>query len=125
MSTDRKFFILGAVFAALGVAAGAFGTHALEGQLSEDLVNIFETGARYQLIHALALLATAWASTRWSEKHTAIAGWAFVVGILIFSGSLYALSLSNVRVLGAITPIGGAAFIVGWLMLAWAAWKHR
>lgn len=125
MNADRKFFILGAVFAALGVATGAFGAHALEGQLSEDLVSIFETGARYQLIHALALLAAGWASTRWSEKHTTIAGWAFVVGILIFSGSLYALSLSGIRVLGAITPIGGVAFIVGWLMLAWAAWKSR
>ncbi len=125
MSQDRRFFILGSIFAALGVAAGAFGAHALEDRLTPDLLSIFETGARYQLIHALALLAVAWASTRWSGKAVSIAGWAFMIGIVIFSGSLYTLSLTEIRILGAITPIGGVAFIVGWISLVWSAWKSR
>jgi len=125
VSQDRQFFISGSMFAALGVAAGAFGVHALEDRLTPELLSIFETGARYQLIHALALLAVAWASTRWSGKPISIAGWAFVIGIIIFSGSLYTLSLTGIRILGAITPIGGVAFIVGWISLAWSAWKDR
>jgi uncharacterized membrane protein YgdD (TMEM256/DUF423 family) len=120
---DRAFFIMGAVLAALGVAAGAFGAHALRGRLTPDLLNVFETGVRYQLIHALGLLAVAWAATRWPGRVTNIAGWLFLAGIVLFSGSLYALSVSGIRALGAITPLGGAAFIVGWMALAWAVWR--
>lgn len=120
---DRAFFITGAVLAALGVAVGAFGAHALRGRLTPDLLNVFETGVRYQLIHALGLLAVAWATTRWPGRATNMAGWLFLAGIVLFSGSLYALSMSGVRALGAITPLGGVAFIAGWIALAWAVWR--
>ncbi len=120
---DRRFFILGALLAMVGVAAGAFGAHALKVRLAPDMLAVFETGVRYQLVHALALLATAWACTRWDGGVTRAAGWLFVSGIVLFSGSLYALALSGVRGLGVVTPLGGAAFIVGWACLAWAAWR--
>jgi len=120
---DRVFFALGAVLAALGVAAGAFGAHALRGRLAPDLLAVFETGVRYHLIHALALLSVAWATTRWPGRATNIAGWLFLAGTVLFSGSLYALSVSGIRALGAITPLGGVAFIAGWLTLAWAVWR--
>jgi uncharacterized membrane protein YgdD (TMEM256/DUF423 family) len=120
---DRVFFALGAVLAALGVAAGAFGAHALRGRLAPDLLAVFETGVRYHLIHALALLSVAWASTRWPGRATNIAGWLFLAGTVLFSGSLYALSVSGIRALGAITPLGGVAFIAGWMALAWAVWQ--
>ena len=83
----------------------------------------FETGVRYHMYHALALLAVAWATARWPSAAVNASGWLFVAGIVLFSGSLYALSLSGVRWLGAITPLGGLAFLAGWLGLAWAAWK--
>ena len=118
---DRAFFIMGAVSAA--VAAGAFGAHALRGRLTPDLFNVFETGVRYQLIHALGLLAVAWAMTRWPGHAVNAAGWLFLVGTALFSGSLYALSVIGVRALGALTPLGGVAFIAGWLALAWAVWR--
>ena len=120
---DRAFFVMGAVLAALGVAAGAFGAHALRGRLTPELLAAFETGVRYHLIHALALLAAAWASTRWPGRVTNIAGWLFLAGIVLFSGSLYALSVSGIRALHAITPLGGVAFIAGWMALAWAVWR--
>jgi uncharacterized membrane protein YgdD (TMEM256/DUF423 family) len=113
--------ILGALSGFISVAAGAFGAHALKARLSADLVAVFETGARYQMFHALALVAVAWAVSRWPGSSAALAGWLFVAGTVLFSGSLYALSLSGVRTLGAITPIGGVAFLAGWLALAWAA----
>lgn len=120
---DRLFFVIGAVSALIGVAAGAFGAHALRGRLDTDLLAIFETGARYQMYHALALLVVAWAYTRWPGTLVTTAGWLLVLGTLLFSGSLYALSLSGVRWLGAITPLGGVAFLAGWLCLALAAWR--
>jgi uncharacterized membrane protein YgdD (TMEM256/DUF423 family) len=120
---DRTFFILGAVLAALGVAAGAFGAHALRARLSPEMLGVFETGVRYHLIHALGLLAVAWAAMRWPGTAANAAGWLFVAGTVLFSGSLYALTLSGIRALGAITPLGGVAFIAGWLTLAWAALK--
>lgn len=118
---DRIFFMLGSLSALIGVAAGAFGAHALRSRLSPDLLAIFETGVRYQMYHALALLAASWAVTRWPGSLTTASGWLFVLGTLLFSGSLYALSLSGIRWLGAITPVGGVAFIAGWACLAWAA----
>lgn len=119
----RSFWILGCLFAFLAVGAGAFGAHALRTRLAPDLLAVFETGARYQMYHALALLAVAWGVERWSTGVAAAAGWAFVAGILLFSGSLYVLALSGVRWLGAVTPFGGVAFLVGWILLAWAAWR--
>jgi uncharacterized membrane protein YgdD (TMEM256/DUF423 family) len=115
------FFAVGAIAAFLAVAAGAFGAHALDARLSPDRLQIFELAARYQMYHALALLAVAWATTRWPGPTVNAAGWAFLVGILVFSGSLYAMSLGGPRWLGAVTPIGGTAFLIGWLLLAWAA----
>ena len=119
---DRFFFIAGSVSAFLGVALGAFAAHGLKTKLPPDMFNIFEVGVRYHMYHALALLAVAWASTRWPGGSITAAGWLFLAGTIIFSGSLYLLSLSGMRWLGAITPIGGLAFLLGWLLLAWGAW---
>ncbi len=121
MEPARMFLALGSLSAFLGVAAGAFGAHALKSRLTPDLLAVFETGARYQLYHALALLAVAWASTQFPGAWIRWAGWCFAGGTLLFSGSLYALALSGVRVLGAITPFGGLLFLAGWLCLALAA----
>jgi uncharacterized membrane protein YgdD (TMEM256/DUF423 family) len=122
---DKLFFTLGSVFGATGVMLGAFAAHGLKARVEPDLLAVFETGARYQMVHALALLGVAWAATRWPGGATTVAGWAMVVGILIFSGSLYALALTGTRALGAITPIGGVAFIVGWIALAASPWLNR
>lgn len=117
----RLFFLLGSVSAFLGVALGAFGAHGLQDRLAAlDTADTFETGVRYHLIHALALLAVSWATTRWSGGAVTAAGWLFVVGILLFSGSLYVLAISGVRWLGAITPFGGLAFLAGWAALVWS-----
>jgi uncharacterized membrane protein YgdD (TMEM256/DUF423 family) len=121
---DRIFFLLGCLSGFLGVALGAFGAHALKARLEPQMLATFEVGVRYQLFHAVALLAVAWAGTRWPGTAANAAGWLFVLGTLLFSGSLYALSLSGVRSLGAITPIGGLAFLAGWLCLGWAAWRE-
>ena len=118
---DRLFVTLGAASAFLAVAAGAFGAHALRDRLAPDLLAVFETAARYQMYHALGLLAVAWVAARWPGPPAQWAGWLFVAGTVLFSGSLYALALSGVRWLGAITPLGGAAFLDGWICLALAA----
>lgn len=119
----RRFAMFGAVSAGVSVAAGAFGAHALSGRIEPRLLEVFETAARYQMYHALGLFAVAWmmgqgeraaAAARW-------AGWCFVAGTLLFAGSLYAMAFTGVRALGAITPLGGVAFIAGWLLLAAAA----
>jgi uncharacterized membrane protein YgdD (TMEM256/DUF423 family) len=120
---ERTFFTLGALSAFLAVAAGAFGAHGLKARLSADLLNTFEIAARYHFCHSLALCVTAWACTRWPNAVTSAAGWLFVIGSIIFSGSLYALALTGWRWLGAITPFGGLAFLVGWICLAWGAWR--
>jgi len=122
---DRLFFGLGAGSAFIAVAAGAFGAHALRARLSPDLLAVFETGARYQMYHALALMAVAWAVTRWPGGLAQWAGWLFVLGTLLFSGSLYALALSGIRWLGAITPLGGVAFLAGWACLGVAVASGR
>ncbi|MGE5178736.1 MAG: DUF423 domain-containing protein [Bacteroidota bacterium] len=109
---------LGAISGFLGVAAGAFGAHGLRGSLSPERLQVFETGARYQLIHAVAIVVVAVALERADSRALMAAGWLFVVGTVIFAGSLYALSLSGVRVWGAVTPIGGLCFLAGWLLLA-------
>src|SRR5215470_5464769 len=105
----------------LAVAAGAFAAHGLKSRLEPDLLAVFETGARYQMYHGLALFVVAWAIARWPESGAALAGWLFVAGIVVFSGSLYLLAVTGVRWLGAITPLGGLAFLAGWGVLAWAA----
>lgn len=121
---DRLFFALGALIGALGVAAGAFGAHALEARLAPDRLELFELAARYQMIHALALLAAAWAAQRWPSGMTNAAGWMLLGGVLIFCGTIYALAFGAPRILGAVTPIGGLSLIIGWLLLAVAAIRH-
>lgn len=118
---DRLFFTLGALSAFIAVALGAFGAHALKARLDAPLLAVFETAVRYQMTHALALLAVGWACTRWPGRVLTASGWLFVAGTLLFSGSLYALSLTGLRGLGAITPLGGVAWLAGWACLAWAA----
>jgi len=115
---DRVFFALGSLSGLVAVAAGAFGAYGLRSRLAPDLLAVFETAARYQMYHALALMAVAWATTRWPGSLVSWAGWLFTAGTLIFSGSLYALALSGLRWLGAVTPLGGLCFLAGWLCLA-------
>lgn len=114
---------LGAGYGLLGVALGAFGAHALRERLAPDMLRVWETAVQYQFWHALALLAVGLLALRAPSTSLAIAGGSFAVGVLLFSGSLYALALSEVRVLGAITPIGGVALLIGWAMLIVAAMK--
>jgi uncharacterized membrane protein YgdD (TMEM256/DUF423 family) len=123
LSAERLFFILGALSAFVGVALGAFAAHGLKSRLGADLLAAFEVGVRYQVLHALGLLAVAWAHTRWPGGFIVASGWLFVAGTLLFSGSLYLLALSGARGLGPVTPFGGLAFLAGWLCLAWGAWK--
>jgi uncharacterized membrane protein YgdD (TMEM256/DUF423 family) len=118
---DRFFATLGSVSALIAVAAGAFGAHALRARLAPDLLAVFETGARYQMYHALGLLGVAWIASRAPSPLAAWAGWLFLLGTVLFSGSLYALALSGIRIFGAITPLGGLAFMAGWVCLALAA----
>lgn len=118
---DRTFLFIGALLGGVGVGLGAFGAHGLKGRLSQEMLAVFETGVRYQMYHALALLALGAMMTRLDGRAVIVAGWSFTAGILIFSGSLYALALSGVTILGAITPIGGVAFLAGWVALAVAA----
>ena len=115
------WFIVGALAGALGVALGAFGAHGLKASVSDDMLKVFETGVRYHMYHALALLAVGLAAQRWPGSWIQAAGWLFVVGIVLFSGSLYLMTFTGIRWLGAITPLGGLAFILGWVALALSA----
>jgi len=121
----RYWFITGCLMAGFGVAAGAFGAHALKQRLSMELLQVFETGVRYQMYHAFGLILVALAMDRWPNNTLQIAGWLFLAGIVLFSGSLYALCLSGIRALGAITPIGGLCFLGGWAFLALAICTGR
>jgi len=116
-----NWFVAGAVLSGVGVALGAFGAHGLKERVSADLLIVFETGVRYHMYHALALLAVGWAITRNPSSVLQAAGILFLAGIVLFSGSLYVMALTGVRWLGAITPLGGLAFLVGWVLLAWGA----
>ncbi len=118
---DRTFLLVGALAGATGVALGAFGAHGLRSRLSPDMLAVFETGVRYHMYHALAILATAAFMPRIEGRLLTAAGWLFTAGIVLFSGSLYALALSGVTLLGAITPLGGLAFLAAWTCLAIAA----
>jgi uncharacterized membrane protein YgdD (TMEM256/DUF423 family) len=120
---ERTFLLVGSVLGFLGVAFGAFGAHALKSRLSTEMLAVFETGVRYQMYHAFALVAAAWAESRWHARAFRVAGWLLVAGILVFSGSLYALAFTGVKVIGAITPLGGLALLAGWAALTWGAWR--
>ncbi len=123
----RIFLLIAAIFGSLSVAGGAFASHALREKLTDRAIEIFETGARYQMYHALALLAVALLLSRTEVAQALLttAGFAFIAGVVIFSGSLYALSLSGIKWLGAITPLGGVAFLIGWGCLAIAALSYK
>jgi uncharacterized membrane protein YgdD (TMEM256/DUF423 family) len=122
----RQIVATGALLGAVAVVVGAFGAHGLRGRVSPDMLKVFETGVRYHFYHALAIvvLGAVAASAVVTSGRLEAAVWSFVAGIVIFSGSLYLLVLTDTRWLGAITPIGGLAFILGWLLLAWAAWAE-
>lgn len=120
---QQFFFLSGSIFGFLTVLLGAFGAHALKKTLSPDMLLIFETGVRYQTYHAFALLAAAWAVTAFNPVFISRAGYCFIGGIIIFSGSLYILALSGIRAWGAVTPIGGLLFLTGWLFMILAAVK--
>ena len=120
-----NFAVAGAVSAFIAVAAGAFGAHALRARLSPEMLAVFETGARYQMYHALALLFVAWALSHAPHEAIRWSGFLFLGGTLLFSGSLYALALSGVRIWGAVTPFGGVCFLAGWLLLAWGVARGR
>ena len=122
---DKIFFIIGALSGGLSVALGAFGAHGLRERLTPQLLETFETGVRYEIYHAFAILVVAFALTRWQSNLLPLAGWAFVIGTILFSGSLYILALTGIRWLGAITPLGGVAFIAGWILLAVGVWQSQ
>ena len=120
-----QFGVAGALFAATAVGAGAFGAHALKAIVSPPMLVVYETAVRYQMYHALGLFVVAWlcrdSNDRWAIK----AGWLFFAGILLFSGSLYIVALAGIPWMGAMTPLGGLAFIAGWLCIALALWRTR
>jgi uncharacterized membrane protein YgdD (TMEM256/DUF423 family) len=118
---DRTFLLIGALSGAVGVALGAFGAHGLRGRLPPEMLGVFETGVRYQMYHTLAILLVAAMADRTESRLLTAAGWSFASGIVLFSGSLYALATTGATVLGAVTPLGGLAFLVGWACLAAAA----
>ena len=117
MKMDKTFLLVGAVAGFLAVALGAFGAHGLRSRLSPDMLAVFETAVRYHMYHALAILLVALMLGRFDGWMFRAAGWAFAVGVVLFSGSLYLLAVTGVTILGAITPIGGVAFLAGWLLL--------
>ena len=119
-SLDNPLSSIGALSAAIAVAAGAFGAHGLRSLLSSDMLAIYETAVRYQMYHAFGLLAAGWAVTAGNVRRAKIAGWCFIAGTVCFSGSLYVLTFSGLRWLGAITPFGGVLFIAGWIYLAFS-----
>lgn len=118
------FLLFGSVAAGLAVAAGAFGSHLLKSLLDAPMLTAFETAVRYHMYHALALCMLGWAGRQKHAKYCSAAGWCFVAGIVLFSGSLYGMALTGARWLGALTPVGGTAFLVGWSLLARHAWHE-
>ena len=121
----RKLLFLGALSGFIGVAAGAFGAHGLQERLSAELLAVYETGVRYELVHALALVLAGLAEDRWPGIGWGRAGWMFVAGTVLFSGSLFALALTGARWLGAVTPFGGLCFLAGWVLAARAALRSH
>lgn len=117
------FAVLGAMFAATSVAAGAFGAHALKAILDPPMLAVYETAARYQMYHAVGLFVVAWLLRETRSSSAVKAGWLFCAGILLFSGSLYVVALAEIKWMGALTPLGGVSFIAGWSCVAWAAWR--
>lgn len=124
MNSGRNSFAAGSIFAFLAVVCGAFGAHGLENRLSPEMLAIWKTGAQYQMYHALALFVVAFAAEKIPGSLVVWAGRMFVIGILLFSGSLYLFTWTGVRLWGAVTPFGGVAFLAGWLLLGIAGWRN-
>lgn len=122
-SLSQRFLGLGTVFAGSAVAAGAFGAHALKETLDAQMLQVFDTATRYQMYHAFGLCIVSWAIDRYPEQRLEQTGWFFTIGILLFSGSLYVVSLAEIRWMGAVTPIGGLAFVAGWVLFGWRIWR--
>ena len=121
----KLWLVAGAISGFLSVALGAFAAHGLQSRVGPAEIAVFETGARYQMYHALALLAVAWVAAQGGGTWATVAGWAFVIGTILFSGTLYYLGLTGSRALVMVTPVGGLAFLVGWAALAAAALSLR
>ncbi|MCS7462363.1 DUF423 domain-containing protein [Paenibacillus doosanensis] len=123
---NYRFVGVGAICALLSVAIGAFGAHMLKSHLTAEMQAIYETGVQYHMVHSLGLIIIGvLAALMPASKHLVRAGWAMLIGIILFSGSLYALSVTGIKPLGAITPLGGVAFLYGWLSVALAAFQHK
>ena len=120
----RRLVGIGALSAGLGVVAGAFGAHMLKDMLDQHLLDVYEKATRYQMYHAFGMVLSGFAVQIWRDAGMAKAGWLFAAGTVLFSGSLYGVSLLGIRWLGAVTPIGGLLFIAGWTVLAWRAWRE-
>jgi uncharacterized membrane protein YgdD (TMEM256/DUF423 family) len=121
----QMLIAVGSLFAALAVAAGAFGAHILKSILDPPMLAVFETAARYQMYHALGMIAVGLAGQVFCCPQVVRAGWCFAAGIFLFCGSLYGVSLLGIRWLGAMTPIGGLAFIIGWSLFGWSIWSEK
>jgi len=121
---NRNILLAGAAFMALAVLFGAFGAHALKTSLSAEMLAVYKTGVEYQFYHALGLLLIGLIGFKIDSKWLRWSGILLVAGIILFSGSLYVLSISGIKTLGAITPIGGLSFVAGWICLIFAIWKH-
>lgn len=115
---------IGCISAGVGVGAGAFGAHMLKTILEPPMLAVYDTGTRYQMYHAFGMVLSGLAVTVWRDAGAAKAGWLFLAGTLLFSGSLYGVSLLGIRWLGAVTPVGGVLFIMGWCVLGWRAWRR-
>ncbi|MFE4710414.1 MULTISPECIES: DUF423 domain-containing protein [unclassified Paenibacillus] len=123
---QRTFMAWGALLAMLAVAIGAFGAHILKPVISEHYMTVYETGVQYHMFHALGLVLIALVAGQWGESaRLRWAGWLLLIGIVLFSGSLYVLSITGIKVLGAITPLGGVSFIAGWICLALEAFARK
>ncbi len=119
MERTRKFLVLASLFGATGVALGAFAAHGLKSAITSEMLSVFQTGVRYQMYHTFALFVTSWLMSAAADWKFSLAAWLFVLGIVLFSGSLYILALSNIESFGWITPFGGLAFLGGWIALGW------
>jgi uncharacterized membrane protein YgdD (TMEM256/DUF423 family) len=122
-ASSRRLVVVGCLCAGFGVAAGAFGAHMLKEILEPPMLAVYDTATRYQMYHAFGMVLSGFAVRLGHDAGAAKAGWLFLAGMVLFSGSLYGVSLLGIRWLGAVTPVGGALFIVGWAVLAWRAWR--
>lgn len=121
----RVFIVIGSASTFIAVALGAFAAHSLKGRLSPESLNVFEVGVRYQFYHAVGLFVVAWTAVHYPHVDIPLSGWLFILGTALFSGSLYAMSLTDARWLGVITPIGGLCFLAGWAWMGWCVWNSE